>query len=153
VKKALYTAEQRIRRDASVWTPVQGILAPLQLIVCLVSLYLVIRYLNTGIGGEIAGASVIVKCLILYTIMITGCLWEREVFGRYLFAPAFFWEDAVSMVVIALHTAYLVVYFVYPGNTSLHMQIALVAYLAYFVNAAQFIYKFRLARLSAKVAL
>ncbi len=152
MRKALYTAEEQIRRDASVWTPVQGILAPLQLFVCFISLYLVLRYLNTGIGGDVAGASVIVKSLILYAIMITGCLWEREVFGRYLFAKAFFWEDAVSMVVIALHTIYLVLYFAYPGHTNLHMQIALVAYLAYFVNAAQFVYKFRLARLSRQAA-
>jgi len=148
VKKPLYTTEQRERRNASVWTPVQGVLAPLQLIVCFVSLYLVLHYLNTGEGADVAGASVVVKTVVLYTIMITGCLWEREVFGQYLFAKAFFWEDAVSMVVIALHTLYVLLYFFGPNNVQLHMQIALVAYIAYLVNAAQFVYKFRLARLS-----
>ena len=49
-----------------------------------------------------------VKTLVLYAIMITGSIWEQEVFGRYLFAPAFFWEDVFSMLVLALHTAYLV---------------------------------------------
>ena len=40
--------------------------------------------------------------------MVTGAIWEKVVFGRYLFAPAFFWEDVFSMLVLALHTAYLV---------------------------------------------
>ena len=52
-----------------------------------------------------------VKTLVLYTIMITGSIWEKEVFGRYLFAPAFFWEDVFSMLVLALHTAYLAALF------------------------------------------
>ena len=151
VSKPLYTKEQRIRRDASIWTPVQGILAPLQLVVCLVSLFLVLRYLNTGEGAHIAGVSVVAKTTVLYIIMITGCLWEREVFGRYLFAPAFFWEDLVSMLVMGLHTLYVLLYFFGTENVDLYMQVALIAYLAYFVNAAQFVYKFRLARLSRVV--
>lgn len=126
----------------------QGILAPLQLVVCLVSLYLVLRYLNSGEGAHIAGISVVVKTIVLYAIMITGCIWEREVFGCYLFAPAFFWEDVVSMLVMGLHTFYVLLYFFGTENIDFHMQVALVAYLAYFVNAAQFVYKFRLAKLS-----
>ena len=103
----LYTPEQKLRRDASVWTLVQGILAPVQFIIFLVSLGLVLRCLMTGEGEEIALWSVVVKTIALYTIMVTGSLWEKDVFGKYLFAPAFFWEDAVSFVVITLHTAYL----------------------------------------------
>lgn len=129
----------------------QGILAPLQLVVCLVSLFLVLRYLNSGEGAHIAGVSVVIKTTVLYIIMITGCLWEREVFGRYLFAPAFFWEDLVSMLVMGLHTLYVLLYFFGTENVDLYMQVALIAYLAYFVNAAQFVYKFRLARLSRMV--
>ena len=105
--RPLYTAEQRHRRDSSRWTLVQGILAPVQFVVFLVSLCLVSRYLSTGLGEQAATASIVTKTLCLYAIMITGSIWEREVFGRYLFAPAFFWEDVVSMLVLALHTAYL----------------------------------------------
>ncbi len=54
-----------------------------------------------------ATVSIVVKTALLYTIMVTGAIWEKEVFGQYLFAPAFFWEDVFSFVVIALHTAYL----------------------------------------------
>ena len=106
--KPLYTASERRKRDASPWTLVQGILAPLQFLVFLISLWLVTSYLVTGTGYTAATASIVVKTLVLYAIMITGSIWEHDVFGRYLFAPAFYWEDVVSMLVLALHTAYLV---------------------------------------------
>ncbi len=86
---------------------VQGVLAPAQFAVFLVSLALVARFLFTGEGEAVATASVVFKTGVLYLIMVTGSIWERAVFGRYLFAPAFFWEDVVSMVVLALHTAYI----------------------------------------------
>ncbi len=150
--RPLYTEEERRRRDESRWTLVQGLLAPAQFIAFLVSLGLVLRCLATGDGYEAATASVVVKTLFLYAIMVTGSLWEHDVYGHYLFAPAFFWEDAVSMVVIALHTAYLASLF-WPGVTP-HQQfgIALAAYATYVVNAGQFLYKLRRARLERPVA-
>ena len=88
----LYTPEEKERRDNTRWTLIQGILAPVQFLVFLVSLVLVIRYLMTGEGYFAATISVIVKTGFLYLIMITGAIWEKVVFGQYLFAPAFFWE-------------------------------------------------------------
>lgn len=146
---SLYTPEERRRRDASVWTLVQGVLAPLQFLVFLISLALVIRYLATGEGEFIATISIVVKTLLLYAIMVTGSIWEREVFGRYLFAPVFFWEDVVSMLVLALHTAYLVALVSGGLDVRAQMVLALVAYAAYVVNAAQFLLKLRAARLAA----
>jgi 3-vinyl bacteriochlorophyllide hydratase len=125
---------------------VQGILAPLQFVVFLVSLWLVLRYLATGQGLEIATASVVAKTLVLYAIMLTGALWERDVFGQYLFAAPFFWEDVVSMLVIALHTAYLVTLFSGAVDPRGQMLLALGAYAAYVVNATQFVIKLRAAR-------
>ena len=145
----LYTAEQRRRRDSSGWTLVQGVLAPLQFLVFLVSLALVLRYLATGEGGAAATASIVVKTATLYTIMVTGCIWEREVFGRYLFAPAFFWEDFVSMFVLALHTLYLGALLFGLGTERGRMLLALAAYATYAINAAQFVLKLRAARLQA----
>lgn len=145
-RAGLYTPEERLRRDATPWTLVQGILAPVQFLVMAVSVALVIRYLRTGDGLFAANASVVVKTLVLYTIMVTGAIWEKVVFGKYLFAPAFFWEDVVSMGVIALHTAYLVgLGFQWPPRTL--MGLALVAYGTYAVNAIQFVLKLRAARL------
>jgi 3-vinyl bacteriochlorophyllide hydratase len=145
----LYTAEERSRRDRSRWTLVQGVLAPVQFLVFLVSLALVARFLATGEGYGAATVSIVLKTLVLYAIMVTGAIWEHDVFGRYLFAPAFFWEDAVSMVVIALHTAYLVALSAGGLEPGALMALALAAYATYVVNAAQFLWKLRLARLDA----
>ncbi len=145
--RALYTPEQRIKRDQSVWTLVQGLLAPVQFLVFLVSLVLVLRYLATGEGQNIAIWSIVIKTITLYTIMITGCIWEKVVFDCYLFAPAFYWEDVFSMLVLALHTAYLVALFTGMLDSRQLMYLALAAYCTYVVNAGQFIWKLRLARL------
>ncbi|MGJ3230847.1 MAG: 2-vinyl bacteriochlorophyllide hydratase [Oceanicaulis sp.] len=146
-KAPLYTPEQRRRRDESAWTLVQGVLAPLQFLVFAVSLFLVIRYLATGEGYMAATLSVVAKTLILYVIMVTGAIWEKVVFGKYLFAPAFFWEDVFSMLVLALHTAYLAAVFFGWGTSEQQMQLALAAYFTYVVNAGQFVWKLRMARL------
>jgi 3-vinyl bacteriochlorophyllide hydratase len=142
----LYTAEQRARRDASRWTLVQGLLAPAQFLVFLVSLALVLRFLLSGAGYEAATLSILVKTGFLYLIMITGAIWEKVVFGQYLFAPAFFWEDVFSFAVIALHTAYVWVLFKGGHGPQTEMAIALAAYAAYVINAGQFLRKLRMAR-------
>ncbi|MEM6665317.1 MAG: 2-vinyl bacteriochlorophyllide hydratase [Pseudomonadota bacterium] len=146
-RQPLYTPAERARRDSTRWTLVQGILAPVQFLVFLVSLVLVVRYLTGGEGLAIATASVVLKTLVLYAIMITGAIWEKVVFGRYLFAPAFFWEDVFSMLVLALHTAYLACVFLGLLDGRGQMLLALAAYATYVVNAAQFILKLRAARL------
>ncbi|WP_363318139.1 2-vinyl bacteriochlorophyllide hydratase [Bradyrhizobium sp.] len=151
--KTLYTPEERIRRDATKWTLVQGILAPVQFVVFLVSLALVVRYLREGEGFFTASVSIVIKTLLLYAIMITGSIWEREVFGCYLFAPAFFWEDVFSFLVLALHTAYLVALLGGIGEPRQQMLLALTAYASYVVNATQFILKLRAARRDERVAL
>jgi len=150
--RGIYTPEERRRRDASRWTVVQGVLAPLQFAVFLVSLGLVVRFLLTGEGLWAASASVVVKTLVLYAIMITGAIWEKDVFGVYLFAPSFFWEDAVSMLVILLHTAYLVALFAGVLDAPQQMYLALAAYATYAINAGQFLLKLRGARLERAAA-
>ncbi|NQW70277.1 MAG: 2-vinyl bacteriochlorophyllide hydratase [Betaproteobacteria bacterium] len=145
--RPLYTPEERVRRDATKWTLVQGILAPIQFVVFLVSLYLVLRFLFTGEGENAANVSVVVKTLTLYTIMITGCIWEKVVFNCYLFAPAFFWEDVFSMLVLLLHTLYLVALATGYLDQYQLMILALAAYATYVINAGQFIWKLRMARL------
>jgi 3-vinyl bacteriochlorophyllide hydratase len=147
--KGLYTPEERQRRDATPWTLVQGILAPVQFLVFLISLGLVLRFLFTGMGEQAAILSVVGKTMVLYIIMVTGCIWEKVVFNKYLFADAFYWEDVFSMLVLALHTAYLVSWgYGLLSGTSL-MFLALAAYAAYLINAVQFILKLRAARLQA----
>jgi len=143
----LYTPAERARRDASGWTIVQGVLAPLQFVIFLVSLVLVLRALATGTGAFAADLSIIAKTCALYAIMVTGSIWEKEVFGKWLFARPFFWEDVFSMVVIGLHTAYLVMLLGGIGSTEARLLVALTGYAAYVVNAGQFLLKLRAARL------
>ncbi|MGH1573110.1 2-vinyl bacteriochlorophyllide hydratase [Methylobacterium sp. P31] len=145
--RPLYTPAERRRRDTSRWTLVQGVLAPLQFLVFLVSLVLVLRALTSGQGLLAAEISVVVKTLALYAIMITGSIWEKAVFGRWLFAPAFFWEDMVSMLVLALHTAYLAALATGALGERALLVLALAAYATYVVNAGQFVLKLRAARL------
>jgi 3-vinyl bacteriochlorophyllide hydratase len=150
--RALYTAEERARRDASVWTVVQGVLAPVQFLVFLVSLGLVIRTLATGEGVFAADVSIVIKTLVLYTIMITGSIWEKVVFGKWLFAESFFWEDVFSMLVLALHTLYLAMLLGGLGTLEQRMLVALAGYGAYLINAGQFLWKLRMARLEGAPA-
>jgi 3-vinyl bacteriochlorophyllide hydratase len=148
----LYTDEQRRRRDATAWTLVQGILAPVQFLVCLVSAGLVVRFLLTGDGYTAATVSILIKTALLLTIMVTGAIWEKVVFGQYLFAPPFFWEDVVSGGVIALHLAYVGALMTGALAPRALMGLALVSYAAYAVNAAQFVWKLRQARLQQALA-
>lgn len=152
-QRPLYTSEERRRRDASPWTLVQGVLAPLQFLVFLVSLALVLRTLATGAGADAAHASIVIKTLVLYAIMVTGSIWEKAVFGRYLFAPAFYWEDVFSMLVLALHTAYLAALSTGALDTRGLLVLALAAYATYLVNAGQFLLKLRAARLESPAPL
>jgi 3-vinyl bacteriochlorophyllide hydratase len=151
VRQPLYSPEERRRRDATRWTLVQGILAPVQFLAFAVSLALVLRYLASGEGLWIATCSVVIKTLLLYTIMITGSIWERVVFGRYLFARAFFWEDVFSILVLALHTTYIVAIIGDIGSPQQQMALVLAAYASYAINATQFLLKLRAARSPAHV--
>jgi 3-vinyl bacteriochlorophyllide hydratase len=144
---ALYTPAQRQRRDASRWTLVQAWLAPIQFVVFAVSLVLVLRALGTGEGQALANLSIVAKVCALYAIMVTGSLWEKDVFGVYLFAPAFYWEDVFSMLVLALHTACLVAMATGWLTPREQMLLALAAYASYAINATQFLLKLRAARL------
>jgi 3-vinyl bacteriochlorophyllide hydratase len=149
-RKRLYTPEERARRDTTRWTLIQGLLAPAQFVAFAVSVVLVLRFLWTGDGYAAATVSILVKTGFLYVTMITGAIWEKVVFGQYLFAPAFFWEDVFSFAVIALHSLYLwALYTDFLTPTGL-MLLALAAYATYVVNAGQFLWKLRLARLDAE---
>jgi 3-vinyl bacteriochlorophyllide hydratase len=93
----------------------------------------------------------VVKTGFLYAIMITGSMWEKAVFDRYLLAPAFFWEDVFSFLVIALHTAYIFFLATHLLTAKQMMLLALTAFAAYLVNATQFLMKLRAVRREAPV--
>jgi 3-vinyl bacteriochlorophyllide hydratase len=153
ISAGLYTPQERARRDATIWTPVQGFLAAFQFLVFAVSVCLITRYMVTGHGEQLAIGSVVFKTLVLYTIMVTGSIWEKVVFDKWLFAKSFFWEDVFSFLVLGLHTAYL--WSLYTGNMSTREQLwlALAAYAAYAINAGQFLLKLKAARIQERATL
>jgi len=138
-----YTPDQWARRNRSRWTRWQAVLAPIQLLVVVASAVLVIRYLLSGQGFAVANSSVILKLLILGLIMTTGALWEHDVYGKYLFAPQFFWEDVGSSVVCLLYP--LAALFGAAEHTLAWLILA--AYVSYALNAAQYLVKLRRSRL------
>lgn len=140
-----YTAEQWERRNSSRWTMWQAVLAPLQMLVMVASAVMILRYLHTGSGFALANASVIAKLIVLTLIMTTGALWEHDVYGKYLFAPQFFWEDVGSSIVCVLHASYPIAALLGASEHTLAVVI-LFAYLSYCVNAAQYLIKLRRTR-------
>ena len=135
-----YTAEQKAKRDQSVWTTVQAVLAPIQFLTFLISLVLVVRYLTTGDGYAIANASVMIKISLLWIITLTGMIWEKEIFDHWFLAPQFFWEDVGNAVAMLLHNLYFLARWLNWSNQAV-MTLMLVAYIGYLVNCAQFILK------------
>lgn len=132
-----YTPEQLARRNRSFWTPVQGIGALAQFLTFLASLILVVRFLSTGEGYEIATVANVAKVLMLYFMTVTGMAWEDEVFGQMFMAKEFFWEDAGNLLSLAGNTAYLVALFA-GADPRTQMLVMCVALATYVVNFVQF---------------
>ncbi len=136
----MYTPEQLARREASRWTRIQIILAPIQFVAFLISFALVVRYLVTGEGYLAATISVWVKIALIWALTITGMFWEKDVYDHYFMAREFFWEDFGNLVAILTHNAYFVVQWLGWDNRSV-MWVMVFAYVTYLLNATQFIIK------------
>lgn len=136
----MYTPEQLARREASPWTRVQMILAPIQFVAFLISFFLVVRYLATDQGYLAATISVWIKILLIWALTITGMLWEKDVYGRYFMAREFFWEDLGNLIAILTHNAYFIVQWSGWERRPV-MFVMLFAYITYLLNATQFIVK------------
>ncbi len=136
----MYTPQQLANREASPWTRVQIILAPIQFVAFIISLSLVIYYLVTGEGYWAATISVWVKIALIWALTITGMFWEHDVFGHYFMAPEFFWEDFGNLIAILTHNAYFVVQWLGWEQRDV-MIVMLFAYITYLFNAGQFIYR------------
>ena len=137
-----YTPEQLEKRNTSVWTKVQAFLAPIQFVIFIAGLAVTLMY-KTGIGIDNftwVTIFVILKTFIFLLIFITGALFEKDVFGEYVFAPEFFWEDVGSSIAIVVHLSYFVLFYMGLDENTL-IWTALLAYLSYLINAAQFLFR------------
>jgi 3-vinyl bacteriochlorophyllide hydratase len=136
----MYTPEQLARRNASPWTHVQVVLAPLQFLAFIISFSLVIWYLVTGQAHLAATVSVWIKIALIWAITITGMLWEKDVYGHYFMAREFFWEDMGNLIAILTHNAYFVVQWLGWDQREV-MLVMVFAYTTYLFNATQFVIK------------
>ncbi len=135
-----YTPEQLEKRNASVWTTTQGILAPIQFVVFLAGLVVTLLYKTGIVVDDFSWVTifVVLKTLIFILIFVTGAFFEKDVFDEYVFAPEFFWEDVGSTIAIIIHISYFVFFSMGMSETIL-IWTALMAYLSYLINAAQFL--------------
>ena len=134
----MYTPDQLRRREASRWTKVQIILAPIQFVAFIISFGLVIHYLITGDGYLAATISVWVKIALIWALTITGMLWEYDMYDHYFMAKEFFWEDLGNLIAIITHNLYFVAKGMGADERTV-MWVMVFAYVTYLFNAAQFL--------------
>lgn len=146
-----YTPEQLQKRNASVWTRVQAILAPIQFLIFLAGLTVTYLY-KEGLWITDFGwvtLFVTLKTFMLVLIFVTGGFFEKEVFGAFAFAPEFFWEDFGSAIAMIVHISYFILFFIGLEEHILILT-ALLAYLSYLINAAQFVIRLLLEKHNEK---
>ncbi len=131
------------RRAASIWTRIHPVFALAQLFVFCVSVSLLAAYLLHAVPYVAVHVSVLVKIGLMLGAVITGALWEHDVYGRWWFAPEFIIEDMMTANVFALHVGYLVVAYAWPANGPAVLSILGVAYGVYALNVAQYIVQHR----------
>jgi len=138
------------RRAASIWTKIHPVFAIAQLLVFLVSLLLLGLYALHAVPFHAVHVSVLVKVALMLGAIVTGALWERDVFGWWWFAPDYLVEDATTVMVVALHVAYLVLVYFWPANTHAIVAMLCVAYTVYAINVAHYIIRNRQMRAFAE---
>ena len=146
-----YTPEQLAKRNASKWTTVQAILAPIQFLMFLTGLTVTYLY-QSGIWIDDftwITVFVVLKTLMLVLIFVTGGFFELEVFGQFAFAHEFFWEDFGSAIAMIVHLGYFVLFYMGLDENTL-IWTALLAYLSYLINAAQFVIRLLLEKHNEK---
>ena len=131
------------RRKASVWTRIHPIFAIGQLGVFLVSVALLVLYYFHVTSFKSVFLSVLIKIAFMIGAVVTGSLWEHDVFGPWWFAHDFFVEDVMTLNVFLLHIAFLVTAFKWPSNTNAVLGMLLFAYGIYALNVAQYIVQHR----------
>ncbi|MFY9779474.1 MAG: 2-vinyl bacteriochlorophyllide hydratase [Candidatus Baltobacteraceae bacterium] len=127
------------RRQASVWTRIHPFFAFGQLLTFLVSVGLLVAYLFGKVSFSIVAISVLIKIGLMAGAMLTGAFWEQDVFGQFWFAPEFFVEDVITVIVFALHLAYLYAVYAAPFGGKLALPTLAIAYTAYAINVGQYV--------------
>jgi 3-vinyl bacteriochlorophyllide hydratase len=135
-----YTPEQLIKRNASVWTEIQIILAPVQFLIFLAGVTLNTLYATNAVSIDFFWISITIlfKTLFFAILFITGMFFEKEIFDRWVYSPEFLWEDIGSTVASFFHLLYFVMAWMGFPEKLLVME-AYIAYLTYVINALQYL--------------
>ena len=127
------------RREASTWTRIHPAFAIGQLGAFAVSVVFLVLFFFHLTSFATLYLSVLVKIAFMIGAVITGSLWEHDMFGKWWFAHEFFVEDVMTMNVFLLHVAFLVTVYVWPSHMPAILSVLLVAYGAYALNVVQYI--------------
>jgi len=110
-----------------------------QLLMFFVSAILLTMYARGAVSFSVVHESVLFKIALMLGAIITGALWEKDVFGAYWFAPEFMGEDTMTVIVFILHVSYLTMVFAHPENIGYQVSMLVMAYTVYVVNVAQYV--------------
>lgn len=135
-----YTPEQLAKRNASVWTDIQIILAPIQFIFFLTGVILNTLYAYNIVAIDFFWISIAIlfKTLFFAILFITGMFFEKEIFDQWVYSPEFLWEDVGSTIAAFFHLLYFVMAWMgYPEHVLVIE--AYIAYLTYVGNALQYL--------------
>lgn len=135
-----YTPEQLAKRNASVWTEIQILLAPVQFVIFLTGIVLNAIYTSNPALIDFFWISVAIlfKTLFFVILFITGMFFEKDIFGKWVFSKEFFWEDVGSSVATFFHFLYFVLAWKGYSHDTLVFW-ASVAYSSYIINALQYL--------------
>ncbi len=146
-----YTPEQLVKRNASIWTDIQIILAPIQFLIFVTGVTITILYSNGLFITDFYWVSVVIlfKTLFFALLFITGMFFEKEIFDKWVYSKEFLWEDIGSTVAAAFHLLYFVLAFLgYPEDVLIWE--AFLAYFTYVVNALQYLVRIILEKLNER---
>jgi 3-vinyl bacteriochlorophyllide hydratase len=129
------------RRANSMWTRIHPIFALGQLGAFVVSLGILIAYFAGAASFTAVHESVLIKIALMIGAIVTGALWEHDVYGPYWFAPEFFLEDAMTVNVFLLHIAYLIAVYSHPSEPIYALIMLGIAYVVYAANVAQYVWR------------
>uniref|UniRef100_Q3AQ29 2-vinyl bacteriochlorophyllide hydratase n=1 Tax=Chlorobium chlorochromatii (strain CaD3) TaxID=340177 RepID=Q3AQ29_CHLCH len=146
-----YNPEQLAKRNASVWTDIQIILAPIQFFFFIGGLTVTILYANDLFPGGFYWVSlaILFKTLFFALLFITGMYFEKEIFNQWVYSKEFLWEDVGSTVAAFFHLLYFVLAFAgYPRD--ILILDAFLAYFTYVLNALQYLVRIILEKLNER---
>ena len=145
-----YTPEQLRKRNNSVWTTVQLVLAPIQFVVFIVGVILTFMYYNGSLENfSLVTWALLIKTIFLVVLFVTGAFFEKEIFDIWVYSPEFFWEDIGSSVATIVHFLYFVLAYLGFSQEAL-IWTAFAAYFTYVVNAAQYLIRIYLEKQNEK---